>query len=261
MPIQRLNYTRRRKLTSKEVQISVCRDEDGNRLFHAYLDLPQTLPLNAKVFVEAYRTSPATSMRFDFGTVGCLDHPRPERRRLSAFDKINRTPLFRVKVTDVGESHGKILAHAYKIRPCDLDEQDTSRSGILNTQWCDLDGPVWQLELDPVQDPLLLIDCTADPGRELGTDPRFCGLVYPEVLRRALRYALVENPEVAWDEESWGPTWLSFAFSMPGMSLEKLERGASTEDRREWIELAVKKFCQWHELSKKLGAAQQEVQR
>lgn len=252
MPIRRLNYTKRKKLTRDQVRIRLTPNGDGRpRTFHADLTLPPDLPGDARVFVEAYRSSPAARMRFDFGTVDAVRAPAPDEARLTDFNDDLPPPLFRVKVTDAREAPGKLLAEAHQIRPFDPDEKPDQRRGILFTAWRHLDGTVWELDLDGTVGPQLFIDLTADPNHELPGRTYFKALVYPEVIRRVLTFVLIENDGAYVDDTtSWHGRWLRFPREMYGFTEETPPADASEEDKRAWIDDAVK-FC-----ARKAGLAQ-----
>jgi hypothetical protein len=234
MPIRRLNYTKRRKLNRDQARIRLSPPEEGQpRSFVAELDLPGDLPGSARVFVEAYRTSPAARMRFAFGTVDALRHPQPEELRLSEFPD-DLPPLFRVKVTDATDRRGTLLADAQRIRPQMPDEQPDHRRGILYTTWRNNDGLVWELEFDDARGPVLYIDERADPLRELPSRTDFKALVYPEIMRRALTAAFDDEHSFE-DPESWQARWVSF----PRLSFGFTEP-IPPDDREAWIESAVR---------------------
>lgn len=242
MPIRRLNFTKRRRLTSQEVQIHLSPASQGlPRLFDVHLQLPSDLPPDGRVFVEAYRTSPPARMRFDFGSVSRLEPPPSDRRRLSAFTEDVPPPQFRVKVTDVSARRGRLLAEG-RIRPVVPDEDSRKRSGILHVYHKDLEGLVWDLDFDnPGYEPTLFIDDTADAARDLAHDPRFIALVYPEVLRRTLAKILIDDRDLA--EDGWGAPWMKFARGIPDVRSEEPASGAEREEWETWIAEVVKAFA------------------
>lgn len=245
MPIRRLNYTRRQKLTREQVRIRLLQDGQGSRPFDAELRLPQQLPDDALVFVEAYRSSPSTRMRFDFGTVGRLSPPPLDDRRLEDFGEDLTSVLFRVKVTDVNSQRGKLLADAHRIKPIDPMQEPDRRQGILNTEWVDLEGLVWDVDVRCSSGPRLLIDKHADHEKTLPDDLRFQALVYPQVLRRVLETVVGDLDSVG-DSESWEGRWFHFAKTLPGMAAEELRPDDDGERKMEWVESAVRRFAQYH---------------
>lgn len=211
MSIRRLNYTKRKRLTLDQVRIALSPAGQGRpRTFSADLNLPSGLPGDARIFVEAYRSSPAARMRFDFGTVAALQPPAAEHCRLTEFDDDLPPPLFRVKITDTNDQPGRLVADAQRLRPLDPDEQPDRQRGILYTQWRDNDGPVWELDiLDDRRGPVLYIDQTADPDRVLPSTLQFKAFVYPEIIRRILTEVL-DDQDSSEDPEGWQRAWLNF---------------------------------------------------
>lgn len=248
MSIRRLNYTKRKKLTLDQVHITLAPLGQGRpRTFNANLTLPSGLAGHARVFVEAYRSSPAARMRFDFGTVSDLRAPAAEQRRLTEFDDDLPPPLFRVKITDNNEQPGRLVADAQRIRPLDPDEQPDKQRGILYTQWRDNDGPVWELDiLDDIRGPVMYIDQTADPHKELPGRIEFRALVYPEIMRRMLTRALDDSRD---DPEGWQHTWLQFPRQMFGF-MDPPPNGDDSDANKDWVDTAVRAcsrsagFCQ-----------------
>lgn len=249
MSIRRLNYTKRKKLTLDQVRVALSPASEGRpRTFTAGLTLPSGLPGDARVFVEAYRSSPAARMRFDFGTVSALTPPTAEQRRLTEFNDELPTPLFRIKITDNNEQMGRLVADAQRIRPLNPDEKPDKQRGILYTQWRDNDGTVWELDiLDDVQGPVLYIDQTADPHKELPNTIEFKALVYPEVMRRMLMMALEDDSRD--DPSGWQHTWLqfprqTFGFTDPPPNVD------DKDENKDWVDRAVRAcsrnagFCQ-----------------
>ena len=204
------------------------------------MDLPTAdLPAGARVFVEAYRSSPAGRMRFDLGTVAEVAEAGPQRRALADFDDDLPPPLFRVKVTDVSDLPGRLLADASGIRAVDPDAKPAGRVGLLYVAHRDLKGPVWSLDLDYAgYEPTLWIDADADAARELPHDARFAGLVYPEVLRQILQHVRVTNPALA-EAGEWGRPWVEFAAGLAGMQGVEFDATAEDDGTHPWVADAV----------------------
>jgi hypothetical protein len=235
MPIRRLNYTSRRKLSRDQVRISLTPMEDGgHRAFTVELKLPDDLPGAAPIFVEAYRTSPAARMRFALGTVDAPRQLSPEECRLTEFAG-DLTPLFRVKVRDPADPRGALLADVQRIQPVVPDNEPDRRQGILYTGWRDNEGLPWMLEIDDALGPHLYIDERADPLRELPATASFRALVYPEVLRRTLEHILQDRNSMD-DPEAWGSRWIMFPRNAFGFT----EPPPSDGDGKEWVDDAVR---------------------
>lgn len=257
MSIRRLNYTKRKRLTRDEARISLFRDGQNRRFFDAALNLPADLPPTARVFVEAYRSSPSLRVRFDFGTVGAMAPPSLGDRSLDEFDDQLPAPRFRVKVTDVDSSPGRLLALADGIKPTDQSDEPERRKGLLFVGWERLDGHIWTLDIQEDQGPVLIIDDgIADPLRRLANDPWFVALVYPEVLRRTLEYVLSDKLALLEDETyPWALQWMRFAAALPGMEAKTLpQSGMDKEEKRDWIDAATAAFARHHSLQKAVAS-------
>lgn len=244
MPSRNFNYTKRLKLKRELIDIRLAANGEGQpKTFTADLKLPGSLPAEARVFVEAYRNSPAARMRFDWGTV---EQPRPPADlHLTDFVGISRPPLFRVKVTDITENPGRLLADASNIKAVDPDQKTQQRRGILYIDWADNDGLPWVLDLEYHSGPCLYIDESADPHHEWAGDPMFRGLVYPEVIRRVLHHVLIENPDSAEDDDAgWPRQWLDFPRKMYGFDVEAPASDDEDAEKSQWISEAVRHCAQ-----------------
>ena len=258
MPSRNFNYTKRLKIKRESIDIRLSSNGDGKpKTFTANLKLPGSLPAEARVFVEAYRNSPAARMRFDWGTV---EQPQPPADLvLSDFVGISRPPLFRVKVTDIDQNPGRLLADASNIHAVDPDQKTEQRRGILYIDWADNDGLPWLLDLEYHNGPCLYIDESADPNHAWAGDPMFCGLVYPEVVRRVLHHVLIDNPESADDDDAgWPRQWLDFPRKMYGFATEAPKPDDADEDKAGWITDAVRHCAQAGRFVEKLTPREDE---
>ncbi len=239
------NYTQRRKLSRQQTQITLtpqAKAQDGARTFNARLDLPDSLPKDARVFVEAYRSSPPARMRFDWGTVADT-HP-PTNRKLTDFANDARPPLFRVKVTDVSSHPGQLLADGSQIRATESDESPDTKLGILYTLWADNQGPVWKVDFQFHEGPQLIIDESADPDHQLPLTKEFRALVYPEIIRQVLtRLLFGENDggegELHDDTLDWPKRWLNYPRDSFVFDEDPPTTEADREMKNDWIEDAV----------------------
>jgi len=238
MSIRRLNYTKRMKLTHDHVRIRLSPSVVGQpRGFEVDLALPKLSP-TGRVYVEAYRTSPAARMRFDFGTVEKPISPAAAALLLTEFaDDI--APLFRVKIVDAADQNGKLLAEAHQLKALDPDEISSPKSGILRTAWRDNGGLVWDVDLNDEGGPILYIDQTADPHRDLPRRIEFRALVYPEIIRKVLTEIIVNEPGSIEDTERWHYKWIRFPRDTFGFA-EALPAPDDDEGRIDWIDAAVR---------------------
>lgn len=238
----RLNYTGRRKITLDHIDVHILPIENGPATFDLGLHLEDLRPRHdsAHVFIEAYRQS--TRMRFDWGTVGILTPPPTTALCLTEFTDWRRV-LFRIKVTDVTEQPGKLIAWCDQIKPAGPDNEP--KSDLLWFENADLDGPLWALRFDDVQGPVVQIANDAGDCHTVGGDPRFQAAVFPEIMRRVLTQAFITDRENGHDEEHWSHAWLD-GFLKPQFKLPEPPALDDEDGRREWIEQAVQTFAHRH---------------
>jgi hypothetical protein len=242
MAVQRLNFTNRTRLNREQARFRVQPGpNDGDpATFAAEFDFSgltadpgQGEVFNdANVFVEAYHKT--TRMRFDFGTVA--EVRQPKQRELSAF-RDWADIKFRVRVTDMNERPGAVLAWADRIRPQAPNEAE----GIDLVRFRDreLEGLLWDLEFDDAG-PIVAVEKAAGGAQAVGRNPYFIAVAYPEILRRTLEYALIEEEIAATDEEHWFYQWHK-GYLQKGLGLKgDVPEGRS--ERRQWINEAVEVF-------------------
>ncbi|MEW6587441.1 MAG: hypothetical protein AB1442_17765 [Nitrospirota bacterium] len=242
MALRTLNFTRRRRLTHQDIQITIA-DNNGYSSFDATLMLDRyRLPEDADVFLEAYRQT--QWMRFYFGTIGNVIPP--EDRNLTDFDT-SEGILFRVRVVASTGKHGLLIAEADKIRPRKIEGEEARGTGLLNiSRSHDLGEEVFRLEYD---DPQVLLKINASLNNCLALVEKhvFISLVIPAILRDILnRILYVEKHTDTEDREDWRSCWLQFATLLPNMT----EPPARDEEDQfdDWIDSAVTSFCRLHQM-------------
>ncbi|MEZ6190412.1 MAG: hypothetical protein R3C45_03880 [Phycisphaerales bacterium] len=240
MTVKRINFTNRKRLTREHANIVIHPPINGQgcATFDAQLDLNHLRPQadTARVFVEAYHQT--TRMRFDFGTVGAITHPARAECRLHEFHDW-KDVLFRVKITDVQDHPGQLLGWGNQIRPKGPDDMD--EPDLVRFKDADLYGLLWDIEYDD-HGPVVLIELNAGGVQHVGRDDRFRAAVFPEVLRRTLVKALVED-EIAHDDvDHWFALWFE-GFLKPKLGLPAPPPAEDITRRRDWIDNAVKAFA------------------
>ncbi len=196
------------------------------------------LPVSAKsavVYVEAYHRT--TRMRFYFGTVANITPPPRYDLQLSEFPDW-RDVSFRVKVSDMGQNLGQIIAWANNIRPSRPENE--SQTDLVRWMDADLNGLLWDMEFDE-HGPIVVVEKTIGHAR-LGQDSAFIAVAYPEILRRTLYKALIDDKMSSDDTEHWLYEWIEgYLFRRLGMpSLP--DQTEDPEPRRDWILQAVAAF-------------------
>jgi len=240
MAIRRLNYTGRKRLHTKHARITVRDTPEGVGSFDADLDLSSyDLPLDALVFVEAYR--PTSWMRFGFGTVGSIS--APTERCLSEFDN-SEAILFRVRVTSASGRSGLLLAEADRIRAAQPEKAEDKRIPLL---WVDSSSDLGEqvFRVDFSDRTFLLVNSRVGDRRALVRQPAFLSLVLPAVFREVLaRVLYIEKCYHTDDPEYWGSQWLRYATLLPGVGQPPGEEDKDGFDL--WIDEAVAAFCRHH---------------
>lgn len=243
---RRINSTGRRKIARECIDIRMLESIIGEPLSaKAALDLSaMTLPASAAVAIEAYHRSSA--MRFDCGTVGELRIPS-----VLLLDQVDRSGsvLFRVKIVDNDNDPGRLLASAERIQPRSEDEGDGRRS-LFPILYRDLGSEIWKVEINYGDRPKLILN-TRLPGfsHKLQENPLLQGLLLPAAFREVLDH-LVEPSDTGDDVEGdegdtgtgWKEEWLQYARDELGMS--DIADSFSEEQRQEWVDEAIVKFCE-----------------
>jgi hypothetical protein len=233
MPIRRVNFTGRKRISGQHVVISLRRSEPNEAVqFDASIDLATyQVPADALVSVEAYRQT--SRVQYPFGTVASITPPSD--RSLASFDSPEAV-LFRVRVTDVGKRHGLLLAEADRIRPRYGEDEDSNRIPLLPPAPGDLGDQVWRVELEGK--PILRLNRNLIDWKEAVKSDQFRALVYPAAVREVLRRVLLDGVRNTEDLGDWRGQWLLFASKVPGVPPVP----AKTEDDEEWIDEAVSAF-------------------
>lgn len=240
MSVKRINFTNRRKLTRDHANVVIHPplEGEGPATFDAQLDLALLRPDAdaARVFVEAYHQT--TRMRFDFGTVGAVIPPPREQRRLDEFDDW-RDVLFRVKVTDVTDTRGRLIGLGDQIKPGNPEENP--QLDLVRFKDADLFGLLWDMSFDD-HGPVVLIERAAGGANTVGREEPFRAAVYPELLRRTLQKALLEDAVPHDDEAHWFKEWYD-GYLHPKLGLSPPPPPDSDGPCREWIDDAVRRFA------------------
>lgn len=236
MTIRRINYTSRHRIEKNHVRVAL----DDSRMRPARVtvavEMPDGLPSDARVFVEAYHRT--TRMRFNFGTVASPGFPNGFAE-LSEFDDPEAVQ-FAVKVTGCGGQHeGMLLADRDGIG-LDSTDADEDRESILPTVPADLGEEFWRVEFYATG-PKLAFSNRLEDWKNFAADPRVRSLVYPPALRIVLTRILVVDDWVDdEDREDWRARWLVFAKSLPGVP--DLPEASNTQDRVAWIDDVLAAF-------------------
>jgi hypothetical protein len=236
MTIRRINYTSRHRIEKSHVHVMLDDPQVRPARIKVAVELPDGLPPDAKLFVEAYHRM--TRMRFPFGTVASPGFSDGSAE-LSEFDDPEAVQ-FAIKVTGCGvQQEGMLLADRDGIG---LDAKDTNedRESILPTVPADLGEEFWKVEFYATG-PKLAFSNRLEDWKSFAADPRVRSLVYPSALRLVLTRILVIDDWVDHeDREDWRARWLVFAKSIPGVP--DLPDASNAQDRVAWIDDVLAAF-------------------
>jgi len=243
---RRFNYTGRKKIPRENVSITLIRDRDGKpRAFSASINLNGLdLPADARAYVEAYHRD--EMKRFDFRTAGNIQPPDTDLTGLAYSENLK----FRVLVVDKTGTHGKILAHADRIRL----EAPSDKKSILEVEFRDIGQQVWKVEFTGDEGAPILVISNKIPNIQniAKSDSRFIMDVYPSALREAFIHMFfidgvdsVTDPSLEWHKD-----WLEFArIVLPESPPQEIYRPGENADSEvkeewlEWVDKVVAEFC------------------
>jgi len=243
--IRRLNYTDRARIRRTDVRFTIVNKSPLTFTANLNALADYKLPKESHVYVEAYRLT--SYMRFEWGQLGALRPPASAE--LTEFDS-HEGILFRVKVTDAGESH-KLLAEADRVPLTAGDGKPSKRLHLLPVKSEPLGEDVYRVEFD--DRPILLVNSNFGDYHALCRSPYFFALVYPAVFRQILmQYLIVDKVE---DDEHGADDphskWLKFAKGLPGCG--ELPTAGDIPDRLNWIDGAVTAFSRQIKAVDKFG--------
>lgn len=237
---RRLNSTNRARITRDRVNIVLEPPADllSFPSASATIDLTDLeFPGNASVALEAYYRS--SSMRFPCGTVSSLSIP--SRMELSDID---RGGAIQFRLLVIQDGSGQIIGSAEGLRPAKSGDSP-DRQPILPLRETHLGNELWRIDVDPRIGPVLSVNNTI-PGlaAQMRSMPLVQGLVLPHAFRMILRELGPEGAEEG--DDIWGDDWRKFLRQL-GVPSEPEDDDPDVID--EWIELAVKSFCNLKEFT------------
>ncbi len=231
------NFTGRKKIDLKNIQIILNRTGDVVNSFDAQLDLNKMdLPATARIVIEAYHR--ADLLRFDFGTIAQIN--KPANTDLSAFSNIDHI-LFRILVEE-GDT-GSILAAADRVKAVNDLESESQKKSIMPVQFKDLGQQIWVVSYDGDQPILMLNSKVPSIKEDCRHNPAFFFFVFPPVIRDILSHIfLYGNTSVDDDpDEDWQKDWITFSRKI--LPNYELPENANKDDKLKWINLVIEEFC------------------
>jgi hypothetical protein len=250
--LKRLNFTDRRRIPRSQVVIRATGDQHGTFT----LDIPADIVADSATQVvyidvtsagssEVLRHRPAVT------SAGISRGPFP----LGKLDW--RRAMFDIKVVEVSEGNpGRIVRRAEGIRAFGAGRNagDDVTMQLLSTARRPLGQRAWLLECgDPVT--IVINDSLSMTDDEFAGHPAFTALVFPEICRQALEWAIVtegrQPADLTFSDHDAASLWLRFALAessgepfpaRPPEGWTLSNRG----DLDEWIGFVVDRLCNHH---------------
>jgi hypothetical protein len=253
---RRFNYTGREKLTKDAIKISINKANGKPKSITAKLNLNEIkYPGNTRIYLDAYHKT--DRKRFDFGKINHSVMPYD-----LTIDELAYTEnlMFRLMLIDESAEHGKIIAHADRIRA----DEEADKKPILPVRFDDLGQQIWKLEFTGEEDGPILYINNKIPALEnlVKSDPVFFMYVFPAAIREILTHMIfidtVENPEEP--SVTWHYDWLKFSKMIlphepvPDFDPNEIDKN----DVVNWIDQIVEEFCnsrrqEWESVKKSLA--------
>jgi len=260
------NFTDRTRINHNDIVIEYDPTVPSNFRVKAPHDLV-TDPTKQKVFVEIDSSGSPHLTRhhlpwgeegvsqdwFDLGGV-----PAPQAR-------------FTIKVVETdGDGIGRILRLARHIRPGGsrpLGEGVLGREGLIEIQRDTMVEQIWRLEFH--DEPVLVLNQELIMSNEdLTTHPVFRALIYPELCRRCLSWAIYEmdiDPTQGLpgpDQTDKASLWVKFALTtLPADAPPKPADEWNADNRQDmnaWIDRVVTRVSSRHRFMTSMGTGKQE---
>jgi hypothetical protein len=250
--LRRFNYTGRRTLAAKNVQIGLASD----RSFTVGWDLTdEQLPPDALVFVEAKTSGSPTVLRFPFGTVS-----KPQPPSGATLKELpGSAARFSLKVVDHAGERGRLLAIADNLVPTGLDDEAAAiQHPLLPVNPSDLGNEVWRLDFTHNQ-PWLEVNNQIDNIMQIArSDARFFSLVYSSLIRMILTRILLVDEITETEGDSWQAQWLRWGIHWHPDKESPMsgERDECEESWGHWIEAVVSGFCDQKNVRERFALAQ-----
>jgi len=263
--LKRINYTDRRRIPRSQIAVKVDPTDPASFT----IDLPQNLiesPEAEAAYVDITSAGSSEVLRHTLDWTGSGVARGPYSLGRIPWKKA----IFDVKVVEVeGEDPGRILRRATRIKAVGAgsDAEDTSTHQLLTTIREPLGEQVWALRFgEPVT--LVINDTLAMTDEQFLANQSFASLVFPEICRRAVEWAVLSEGvmpgDITSDDTSAASLWVRFAMdTAPHAECPvKPTGGWDSQNRGElddWIDEVVGCLCRHHRLCSSLTAAGPET--
>lgn len=238
---RRFNYTGREKLSKDAIRISTNKLDGKPKSISVNIHLNETkYPSETKIYLDAYHKT--DRKRFDFGKISHRVNPDD-----LTIDELSYTDnlMFRLLLIDESGEHGKIIAHADRIRA----DEDADKRPILPVRFDDLGQQIWKLEFTGDEGgPILCVNSNI-PAIEniVKSNSLFFMFVFPAAIREILTHMIFidkienqEEPSIGWHYD-----WLTYSkVILPNETIPKLDPDEREDDNVvSWIDQVVEEFC------------------
>jgi hypothetical protein len=246
---RRINSTGRKRIPRELVDIRMhpIKDDEPLAASGTFALNGLGFPADSSVVLEAYQRS--SGMRFNCGTVGNLQVP--PTLYLNEIDR-DTTVLFRLKVIQADAGSGRLLGSADRLRPSDSNDAPGRRS-IFPIKERALGDEVWRVELDDAGPVLLLNSRIPGFKHRILENSLITGIMLPTAFRTVLQHLVRDSVVDDDDQDDWRILWLRYL--KEELSIDDDLAGLSPDEHDEWVETAVRKFCQTHEFVDRIRAA------
>jgi len=246
---RRINSTGRKKILLSDIKIEILEASAGEPLrAKVGFELESyAFPPEAKVVVEAYHRS--SSQRFDLGTIGNLKIPP-----VLILDQVDHsgTVLFRIKVVDQVDHLGLLLGSAERVHPRSSGEE-ASRQSLFPVHYRDLRDEIWRVEFLPDARPTLILNNRwPEVQHQLKIDPVIRAFMLPAAFRLVMEKLILDPDEEDEIETDWRRDWKEFCKTELGIRDAIPGLGAEQEEKEEWVDRVVARFCEKHKFLKRL---------
>lgn len=238
----KLNWTDRKSIDQNCVEVirhDVGIDEPAKVAVKLNLP-PNEFASSAFVALEAYRNP--LSKRFECGTVGNLKIPE-----FLDFDIFGTgvIPSLRLLIVDNDKHPGRLLGTIEKIVIPGSGNKKTKKSSLMVVDELALGSEIWNVSF-PGTGPRMAVN-TKVPNilHELEHNPQYYGLIIPSAFRQVLVEIAYFHQvhECADTEHDWVKDWIEFCKKL---GIDEDPREKEIEDKPDWIDRCVKKFCSQH---------------
>jgi hypothetical protein len=236
-------------ISTSLIKIEIIEDSESGRCFKMGLDpgVPKfpRFPKTAKVVLDATCAGSEDVQRFEFGTIKRIVLEQKFYFKDKLAEK-GKNIIFTLKIIDTSEEFGRILGIAKITTGSAQKGIPKGKQGILPIIPSDeLGEELWRLKFDGNDHVFLLVNNTVDEGlpERFANDITICGLVFPVIVRTILTKALIlEQFDPEDSEGGWNTDWTQFAKNFDS----NISSDDDEEERGEWIESVVDKFCEQH---------------